>query len=267
MSTPTISNVFSTEQPLIGMLHSPALPGSPNCTGDLRSIRARLLDDVDAIAAGGAHGLLLENFGDAPFFPGRVPTEVVAQMTALACEIKRRCDLPLGINVLRNDGLSALAVAHAAEAEFIRVNILCGARVTDQGIIQGTAHDLLRLRTSLSCKSIRIFADVNVKHSAPLAKRPLQEEVSEIIERGGADAIIVSGSETGTAVDMAELKEVRSASGKVPVIVGSGVTADSLAQLRPYADGFIVGTSIKCDGRVANAVDSARVSELADQLK
>ncbi len=107
--------------------------------GSLSTIRDLLLRDADLLAEGGVHGLMMENFGDVPFFPGRVPTHVAAHMTALAFEVRRRIDLPLGINVLRNDGVTALAVAHASGASFIRVNVLCGARVTDQGIIQGIA--------------------------------------------------------------------------------------------------------------------------------
>ena len=109
---------------------------------------------------------MMENFGDVPFFPGRVPASVVAQMTAMACAVRDEVKLPLGINVLRNDGVSALAVAQAAGASFIRVNVLCGARVADQGLIQGIAHDLLRERAALGAAEIKIFADVDVKHSA-----------------------------------------------------------------------------------------------------
>src|SRR5690606_13240725 len=114
-------------------------------------------------------GLMLENFGDTPFYPRRVAAHTVAAMTAIAVEVRRQVDLPLGINVLRNDGLSALGIAAASGADFIRVNVLSGARVTDQGIVQGIAHDLLRERRWLGAESVKILADVNVKHSAPLA--------------------------------------------------------------------------------------------------
>src|SRR4029079_6682135 len=120
----------SVPAPVIGMLHLAPLPGSARYGGSIAAIRDRLLADAAALASGGVHGLMIENFGDVPFYPQRVPAHVVAQMTVLAVEVRRRFDLPLGINVLRNDGCSALAVAHAVGAEFIRVNILCGARVT-----------------------------------------------------------------------------------------------------------------------------------------
>src|SRR5262249_29722023 len=157
----------------------------PRHAGDLAGLRRHVLRDARTLVEGGVHGLMLENFGDAPFFPGRGPVETVTHMTMLAAEVRRAFPaVPLGVNVLRNDGLSALAVAHAVGASFIRVNILCGARVTDQGVIQGIAHDLLRYRMQLGATSVRILADVNVKHSAPLAARALAQEVADTIERG-----------------------------------------------------------------------------------
>ncbi|MDQ3439664.1 MAG: phosphorybosylanthranilate isomerase, partial [Planctomycetota bacterium] len=148
------------------------------------AIREAALRDAEALAEGGVHGIMMENFGDVPFFPGRVPAPVVAHVTAIGAEIRRSVDVPLGINVLRNDGQSALAVAHAVGADFIRVNVLSGARVTDQGIVQGIAHDLLRERAQLGATNVKILADVDVKHSAPLAPRPLVKEFLARVSRG-----------------------------------------------------------------------------------
>jgi uncharacterized protein len=252
--------------PLIGMLHAPPLPGSPRFAGDWEAVRQRVLDDAAALVEGGAAAAILENFGDAPFYPRRVPAITVAHMTALAVEIRRRFDLPLGINVLRNDGLTALAIAHAAAAVFIRVNVLCGARVTDQGLIQGIAHHLLRERAALG-GGIRIFADVNVKHSAPLAARPLDEEVADLIHRGGADAVIVSGAATGVPADLDELRQAKSAAGDTPVLVGSGVSAETVSHYLPHASGFIVGTSLKHDARLDAPIDPLRVQALARAIR
>lgn len=260
---PQWSNI---RKPVIGMLHLPPLPGSPNYRGDLSAIREHVLRDADALVSGGAQGLMLENFGDMPFFPQRVPALTVAHMAALALDVRRRFDVPLGINVLRNDGRGALAIAHAVGAEFIRVNILCGARVTDQGLIQGIAHDLLRDRALLGATRIRILADVDVKHSAPLAAIPLEDEARDALERGGADGLIVSGSGTGRPADVGKLERVKAVAGKSPVFVGSGVTAETIPSLLPFADGFIVGTSLKRDGVPSHPVDPARVRELMSRL-
>ena len=246
-------------RPVIGMLHAPPLPGSPHFGGDMAAAKDAVLRDAEALAAGGVHALLLENFGDAPFFPRRVQAATLAQMTALAAEVRRRFDLPLGINLLRNDGRGALAVAQAVGGAFIRVNVLCGARVTGQGIIQGIAHRLLRDRAALGAQHIQILADVDVKHSAPLAARPIEIEAAELIHRGGADGLIVSGLATGQPPSAKEVQAVKAAAGEVPVLLGSGVTTDNAAGLAAWADGYIVGTAFKKDGRIANPVDAARV--------
>lgn len=261
-----MNSLFNAAKAVIGMLHLPALPGSPLYGGNLEQVRENLLRDVEALAKGGVHGLMMENFYDVPFYPGRVPTHVATHMTALALAVRQRFDLPLGINVLRNDGQTALAVAHAAGAQFIRVNVLCGARVADQGLIQGIAHDLLRDRAQLGAAHIQIFADVDVKHSAPLAQRPIADEVDDTLERGLASAMVVSGAGTGKPTEIEKVRAVKHAAGAAPVFIGSGITAETIANYLDHADGFIVGTALKQDGIAANAVDVKRVRQLMDRL-
>ncbi|WP_373652714.1 MULTISPECIES: BtpA/SgcQ family protein [unclassified Schlesneria] len=261
-----LSEWMSRSCPVIGMLHAPALPGSPDYRGDFASVRHIVLRDAEALVAGGVDGLMLENFGDVPFYPDRVPAITVAAMTSLGSDLKWRFGIPLGINVLRNDGRSALAVAIACGAEFIRVNVLCGARVADQGILHGIAHDLLRERANLKAQSIQIWADVDVKHSAALAARPLKDEVSDLIDRGKADALIVSGSATGQPIDPDTLRAIKSASASTPVLMGSGVNAETVSELVPYADGAIVGSSLKQDGKVRNPVETSRVIEFMEAI-
>jgi membrane complex biogenesis BtpA family protein len=253
-------------KPVIGMLHLLPLPGSPRYGGSIKAIRDAALRDAEALASGGVNGLMLENFGDLPFFPGRVPVPVVAHLSSLAAEVRRTFDLPLGITVLRNDGCAALAVAHAAGAQFIRVNVLCGARVADQGIIHGIAHDLLRARAVLRA-DVKIFADVDVKHSAALSPRPLADEVFDTLHRGLADALIVSGSGTGRPTDPSHARQVKQAAGSAPMFIGSGVTADTAAQYLPHCDGFIIGSAFKRDGRVEEPVDAARVAAIVARVR
>lgn len=247
--------------PVIGMLHLLPLPGSPRFSGSVDAIRSGMLRDVETLAAGGVDGLMIENFGDVPFYPQRVPASVVARMTALALQVRQRVNLPLGINVLRNDGCAALAVANAVGAQFIRVNVLCGARVADQGLIQGIAHDLLRDRAMLR-SDVRILADVDVKHSAPLAARPLADEVADALHRGLADALVVSGSGTGQRTDPEHVRLVKAAAGDAPVFIGSGATAETIHDYLPHCDGFIIGSAFKRDGRVEEPVDAQRVAAI-----
>jgi uncharacterized protein len=249
------------------MIHLPALVGSPQSGGSWAGIENAVLADTEALVTGGVDALMLDNFGDAPFYPRRVPAETIAQMTALAGLVKSKTDLPLGINVLRNDGQGALAVALAVNAAFIRVNIFCGARVTDQGVIQGIAHELLRDRVRLKAERIAILADVDVKHSAPLANVPLEQDVADLIERGGADGVIVTGRGTSHVASPADVKQIQNLAGDVPVLVGSGVSKEAVQDFLPAAAGFIVGSAFKHDGKANNPVDPTRVLEFMSQLK
>ena len=251
-------------KPVIGMIHLPALPGAPGYAGDMDAVLEHVLRDAESLQAGGVHALMLENFGDAPFFPDAVPTHTVTHMTALALAVRQRFDLPLGINVLRNDAFSALAVAQAVGADYIRVNVLSGAYVTDQGVITGQAAKLARYRKEVAAADVKIFADVRVKHAAPLAERPIEQEAEELIERAGADVLIVSGDGTGKPTDPQQVARIRDASADAPILIGSGATPQTIASLAAHADGFIVGSFFKPHGSINLPVDLSRVAELMD---
>jgi uncharacterized protein len=253
-----MDHIFGKRKPIIGMLHLPALPGSPMNELSTDVIRDHVLKDAEALATGGVDGLNLENFGDVPFYPRKVPAHTVAFMTVIALEVRRAVDLPLGINVLRNDAESAIAIAFAADAQFIRVNIHSGARVTDQGLIEATAHETLRCRKLLG-SNVKIFADADVKHSSALGAIDLKDEVEELIGRACADAVIVTGRATGKHTAIADLIAAKEAAGAVPVLAGSGIDISDVAEVLKIADGLIVGTAFKFDGVTSHAVDVERV--------
>ncbi len=257
----------SSPRPVIGVIHAPALPGAPQYSGDIESVRDAVVRDADALVTGGVNGLLLENYGDSPFYPGRVPTVTATHMTALAFEIHQRFDVPLGINVLRKDGRTALTIAQGAGAHFIRVNVLGSARVTDQGLVSGIAHDLLRERKSLGALHVKILADVNVKRSVPIGSVKPETEASDLMERCGADALIVTGPATDYEPEERQLQRVRTAVGDLPVFVGSGVTPSSADLYRNLADGYIIGSYFKVNGKAGNRVDLDRVRTLMEALR
>jgi uncharacterized protein len=267
MTPPLCPAWADVPKPVIGMIHLPALPGAPGYRGGLASIREHILADAQALRDGGVHGLMLENFGDVPFFADSVPTHTVTHMTALAQLVKEEIDLPLGINVLRNDGMSALAVAHAVGAEYIRVNVLSGACLTDQGVITGKAAELMRYRQQIGADHIKVLADVRVKHAAPLAERPLNEEVDELVQRAAAEGVIVSGIGTGHPTDPQLVRQVKELAPDTPVFIGSGATPKTLADLSSYADGFIVGSYFKTDGRLDRPVDTDRVKAFLAEVR
>jgi len=208
----------------------------------------------------GFDGVIVENFGDAPFFPERAPAETVAAMTRCVSAVAEAASgLALGVNVLRNDADAALAIAAATGATMIRVNVHMGARVTDQGIVQGQAHHTLRKRARLQLDTqVALLCDVAVKHSAALSPRPLGEQGRELAERGLADAVLVTGNATGSAASPADLDEVLKAV-SVPVIVASGVTPDNLSACRG-AHGVIIGSWLRADGRPGGRIDPQRAA-------
>lgn len=252
-----LKKLFGTARPIIGMVHLAALPGAPDHT-DMRAVLEYALADAAALAYGGVHGIMIENFGDAPFFPGTVPPETVAALTRATVEVCRATTLPIGVNVLRNDARAALGIAAATGAAFIRVNVHVGAMLTDQGWISGKAHDTLRARAALRA-DVAILADVLVKHAVSPAGLSAADVARDSWERGRADALIVSGAATGVATPRDRIVEVRSAVPAAPLLIGSGLTAENSADLLTHADGAIVGSTLKgADG----AVDVDRVRAL-----
>ncbi len=247
---------------LIGVVHLAPTPGSPLYGGSFESVVERACADARALAENGADALIVENFGDAPFHPGPVPPETVASLALCVQRVALVArELPIGVNVLRNDARAALAICAATPACFLRVNVHCGAAVTDQGIVEGRAHETLRERARLR-KAVAILADAHVKHATPLSRESLGEAVSDLCERGLADAVIVSGRATGRPPSAADVEEARRASRGKPVLLGSGVTRINAPELLAHASGAIVGTSLKRDDRVENEVDPARVAAL-----
>ncbi|WP_458206786.1 BtpA/SgcQ family protein [Haladaptatus sp. NG-SE-30] len=262
-------NIFGTDDAIVGMVHLPALPGAPGYDGNFDVLRTRALTDAHALETGGVDAIMVENFGDSPFYRDDVPKHVVASMTRITTELRQAVDCPLGVNVLRNDAAAALSIATAAGAEFVRVNVHTGARLTDQGIVEGRAHETLRLRDELD-SDVAILADVDVKHSAPLADRPTTELVAETLERGRADSLVVSGVGTGHEVDTDLLESVVACrddlESDAPVLVGSGTTPENVTDLLNVADGAIVGTALKDGGETTNPVDESRVAKLVSRV-
>lgn len=247
--------------PLIGVVHLKALPGAPDCTG-LAGVLEAALFDAAALAEGGVDGVIVENFGDAPFYSNRVPPETIASMAVVADRLKGELGgLPLGINVLRNDPGAGLGIAASMGAAFLRINVHVGAMVTDQGLIQGDAARTVRLREQL-CPGLPLLCDVHVKHAVPLGGGSIEVAARDTFFRGKAAGLVISGSGTGCSVDTDELVRVREAVPEAPILIGSGLDHSNAASLRGLVDGAIVGTALKRDGQVSQVVDVDRVRDL-----
>lgn len=256
---------------LCGVIHLPALPGAPRSSLSAAECARVAAADARALAAAGFDAIIVENFGDAPFFATKVPPVTVAAMTACAVAVRDAApSTALGINVLRNDAEAALAVAVASGASFVRINVHIGARVTDQGVIQGDAATTLRLRRALGGDAIAIWGDVDVKHSAPLGPpRPIAQEVEDLVKRGGAAAVLVTGEGTGKGVDVEKLATVKrvARAANAPVLVASGATIDSLPTLAANADGVIVGTALRKGYVPGGAIDGDLAKEFAEAFR
>jgi membrane complex biogenesis BtpA family protein len=250
---------------LIGVVHLQPLPGSPRWRGNLEWVVAKAVADARAYEQGGADAVFIENFGDVPFTKSNVGPETVAAMAAAGMAVHGAVKIPLGFNVLRNDARAALALAAVCGGAFIRVNVHTGAMLTDQGLIEGNAFEALRYRRSL-CPGVQIFADVHVKHAVPLGAVSIGEAARDTVERGLADALVVSGTGTGRATASADVQRVRASCPNAKILLGSGVSVENIRDYLPLADGFIVGTSLKLGGKISNPVDARRVAALVKAL-
>jgi len=250
---------------LIGVVHLQPLPGSPRFAGDLEALIDFAVADARAYERGGVDAIITENFGDAPFTKGAAAPETLAAMTAAGRAIRAAVKIPLGFNVLRNDARSALALCVACGGSFMRVNVHTGAMLTDQGIIKGDAYNTIRYRQSI-CPGVKVYADIHVKHAVPLGDFAIEDSAHDTLDRGLADALILSGTGTGVAADIHDVQRVRKACPRAKILLGSGVTVDNAGGFMRFADGAIVGSSLKRNGKLDNPVDPRRVVALSKIL-
>jgi membrane complex biogenesis BtpA family protein len=243
----------------------PPLPGSPRWAGSMEQVLDQAEKESRMLERAGADGIIVENFGDAPFKIGAVESVTVAAMTRAVERVRQAIQLPVGVNMLRNDARSALGVAAATSAQFIRVNIHYGVMAADEGLVEGAAYETLRHREALGV-DIKILADVLVKHAVPLGEINLSLMARETAYRGLADGLIVTGPVTGQPAAVDDVLLVRQAVPDRLLLVGSGVDLSNAQQLLKHANGAIVGTSLKRDGLVTNPIDPDRAKRMAEVI-
>lgn len=261
-----LKQTFKTANPVIGVVHLLPLPTSPRWGGSLKAVIDRAEQEAVALASGGVDGIIVENFFDAPFPKDQVDPAVVSAISLVVHRLMHLVTLPIGINVLRNDARSAMAIASCVQAQFIRVNVLTGVMATDQGLIEGQAHQLLRYRRELG-SDVKILADVLVKHARPLGSPNLTTAVQETIDRGLADGVILSGWATGSPPSLEDLELATAAAHDTPVFIGSGASWENIPQLIQAADGVIVSSSLKRRGQIDQPIDPIRVSQFVEAMR
>lgn len=257
--TQKTKRIFTSAKPVIGMIHLAALPGTPAAKLSLAEVEKLAVREATLLRDAGVHGLMIENMHDTPYLRGRVGPEIVAAMAIIGRAVKATAKLPCGVQILAGANLEALAVAHAAGLDFIRVEGFAFAHVADEGFIQSSAAELLRYRRSIGADHIQVWTDVKKKHSSHAITADVDiGETAHAVEFMRGDAVIVTGLITGDAPQAADVLAVKKKT-HLPVILGSGVTAANLEQFFPAADGFIVGSEFKKGGHWANTVDAKRV--------
>lgn len=258
-----LERIFGRPEAAIGVVHCPPFPGAPRHRGEsVAAIVDAALADADAYAEGGIDGLIIENHGDVPFLrPGDIGFETVAMMTLVTERVRAATGLPLGINVLANAAVPALAVAKAGGARFVRVNQWANAYVANEGFVEGDAARALRYRKTIEAQDVAIFADSHVKHGAhAITADRTVAELTRDLEFFDADVVIATGQRTGDTATVEEIGAIRDAT-TLPVVVGSGVRADNIATIMQAARGVIIGSSLKRDGVWWNPVETARVAD------
>jgi len=264
-----LQEIFEVDKPIIGMVHLIPLPGAPGYDFyGMDAIIEKALADAKALEEGGVDGLMVENMWDHPYYVGEdVPPEEMTSQAVVAREVIKNTNLPTGISVIHNGGKVTLSIAVASGAKFVRICLLAGARVWDTGEFDhGCAAELLRLRKHLGAEHIKIFADVDKKHSVPFPGIDLETHILWT-KRYLADALIVSGKLTGWAPELEKVKKAKEFAGDTPVLVGSGTTAANVKDFLKYADGIIAGTDLKKDGINENPVDVSRVKKYMQAVK
>jgi uncharacterized protein len=261
MRVPAIRSLFKTSKPVIGMIHVAALPGTPAAGKSIDEIEKQALQEAKIYRDAGVHGLLVENMHDTPYLRGKVGPEIVAAMAIIGKTVKEETGLPAGMQILAGANREALAAAHAAGLNFIRAEGFAFAHVADEGIIESSAADLLRYRRKIDAEQIQIWADIKKKHSAHAITADVTlAETAAAVEFMRGDAIIVTGSTTGHAPLPELLSEAKEAT-RLPVLLGSGTTAENLSAFFAVADGFIVGSHFKQRGQWSGGVDQKRVRD------
>ena len=267
MSKLNLCEMFASNYPVIGVIHLLPLPGSPTWQGNMLQVVERAEQEAIALQTGGVNGIIIENFFDTPFTKGRVDTATVSALTLVISHLQAVCNIPIGLNVLRNDALTAVAIAYVTGLKFIRVNVLSGVMATDQGIIESIAYDLHMYKRQLTCTAqtldLKIFADVMVKHASPIgAHQDLLFSAKDTAYRGLADAIILSGKATGDSPNIDEAKLLHEHLPDTPLLLGSGVTQANIKTFMDSTNGIIVASSLKRFGKLENPVDVDKVRSL-----
>lgn len=257
-----LTSLFPNPKPIIGVIHVGALPGAPANRQTVTEITAQAAREAAIYRDCGVDGIIIENMHDVPYLRGSVGPEIVAAMAVIGHAVKTESRLPAGVQILAGANIEAMAVAHAANLDFIRAEGFVFAHVADEGLIQSSAAELLRYRKMIGADRVQIWTDVKKKHSSHAITADISlGATAEAAEFMRASVVIVTGSVTGDAPKLSDVQEVKSHC-RLPALLGSGIDPNNIAEFYQAADGFIIGSYFKAEGHWANAVEPERVRQL-----
>lgn len=231
------------------MIHFPPLIGYLGYPG-FNYIAGKMLKEATILEKSGFDAIIIENNYDVPHTE-KIPSVSAAMFGALAKLLEQNTKLPFGLDVLWNDYETSLSICASTRAAFFRVPAFVDTVKTSYGVMPARAREIIALRKKLKLNHVCIFADIQVKHSVMVDKNKTLTQSAKEAVKAGADAIIITGKWTGNAPKTSDLKETRKAVGRFPILIGSGVSIDNLPILTKYADGIIVGTTLK-EGGIVN---------------
>jgi membrane complex biogenesis BtpA family protein len=250
-----LEDVFSTTKPVIGMIHLQATAGFKGFQSMSEVIKSAL-EDAQLLENEGVNGLLVENSFNLPFDKVIRP-ETIAAMAICVHEVAKQVSIPVGVVVIMEpNDISAMAIAKSAGAKFIRAESFNEAVILPFGIYEGRPAELIQYQKSIDAEDIKIFGDIHIKSGTMLAPRTLKQSAQGAI-MSGADGVIITGERTGVPPTEEQLQEVKN-SVNIPILIGSGATAENLSMVFQYVDGCIVGTEFKQRG-VASPIDPQKV--------
>jgi len=259
-------DLFNLHKPIIGMIHIAALPGTPKYNGSVKGIIEKAKEEALLYQSLGIKVLMIENMHDVPYLNRVVGPEVTTLMSVILYEIKKSVNLPLGIQILAGANKESLASVHSAGAEFIRAEGFVFAHVADEGTFNSDAGELLRYRKQISAENVLIFTDIKKKHSSHAITADTGiVETAKAAEFFLSDGVIITGSSTGSKPSLDEIKLVKN-SVSLPVLAGSGITAENILEYREYCDALIIGSYFKQEGKWSNPVDPLRVKDVLNKL-
>jgi membrane complex biogenesis BtpA family protein len=261
------NKIFSTKKPVIGMIHLDALPGTPKHKGNVQDIFLKAMRESETYIEAGIDSIVIENMHDVPYLKRDIGHEISTVMSIIGYEIKKRTEIPVGIQILAGANKAAMAVAKSAGLDFIRAEGYVYGHLADEGLMESDAGELMRYRKAINAEDILILSDIKKKHSSHAITQDISiEKTAQSAEFFLSDGIIMTGGLTGDPVNIDELKSVKVIS-SLPIIIGSGISLDNVNDYFQICDGFIVGSYFKEKGNWQNSVDKKRVTKFIQKIE